>query len=113
MDHIPESSVNAKLKSMEQQLSDLEEKVTSIDAKLTQVVDAILGNPLTKAGGFIEEIVTLKDKIKKLETKLELQDKQIQEQDTFRNRFVWTGAVVVALGLIAEWVFNIYGNFKK
>ena len=44
-----QQQINNELKSMDQRLYDLEEKMSSIDGKLTQVVDAILGNPLTKS----------------------------------------------------------------
>ena len=44
--------------------------MTSIDTKLTQVVDAILGNALTKTGGFVADLSELKTKIKDLEVKL-------------------------------------------
>jgi hypothetical protein len=71
-----EQQVEKELKSMDQRLYDLEEKMTSIDTKLTQVVDAILGNALTKSGGFVKDIDDLKDKIK---------DYYVQDYDTFFN----------------------------
>ena len=59
---IYQQQINNELKSMDQRLYDLEEKMSSIDGKLTQVVDAILGNPLTKSGGFkVGSYSTLKD----------------------------------------------------
>ena len=67
MENAFESQVEKELKSMDQRLYDLEEKMTSIDTKLTQVVDAILGNALTKTGGFVAELSDLKIKIKELE----------------------------------------------
>ena len=56
MENLFEESINKELRSMDQRLYDLEEKMNSIDTKLSQVVDAILGNPLTKTGGFINDI---------------------------------------------------------
>jgi hypothetical protein len=58
-----QQQINKELKSMDQRLYDLEEKMSSIDGKLTQVVDAILGNPLTKSGGFVDKIEVLEEKI--------------------------------------------------
>jgi hypothetical protein len=49
MEQFFEESVKQELKSMDQRLYDLEEKMNSIDNKLTQVIEAIMGNPLTKA----------------------------------------------------------------
>jgi hydrogenase maturation factor len=48
-----EQHVEKVMKSMDQRLEDLEGKITSIDTKLSQVVDAILGNPLTNDGGVV------------------------------------------------------------
>ena len=74
MENTFESQVERELKSMDQRLYDLEEKMSSIDAKLTQVVDAILGNALTKTGGFVADIAELKERIKELETKIQKQE---------------------------------------
>ena len=59
--------IDEKLTGMNTRLTKLEVQMTSIDSKLTTVVDAILGNSLTKSGGFIEDIRILKAKIIVLE----------------------------------------------
>lgn len=91
---------------MDQRLYDLEEKMTSIDTKLTQVVDAILGNALTKSGGFVKDIDDLKDKIKILEEKL-------QKQEDFKKRFTWTIGIIVATALVVQYLTNLYTNLNK
>lgn len=101
-----ENQVEKDLKSMDQRLYDLEEKMASIDAKLTQVVDAILGNPLTKAGGFVNDIEVLKTRIKDLEDKIE-------KQDEFKKKFSWTIGIVVAIGILIQYITNIYTNLNK
>ena len=97
--------VKQELKSMDQRLYDLEEKMNSIDTKLTQVVDAILGNSLTKSGGFITDIDQLKKKINELELKLE-------KQEEFKKKFSWTIGLLTAGALIIQWITNIYPKLK-
>jgi uncharacterized coiled-coil protein SlyX len=86
-------------------LFELEEKIASIDTKLTQVVDAILGNPLTKTGGFINDIQTLKVKIVELEEKLE-------KQEEFKKRFSWTVGLVAVIAIIVQYFTNLYSDLK-
>lgn len=101
-----EESVKKELKSMDQRLYDLEEKMTSIDTKLTQVVDAILGNPLTKTGGFINDIEVLKTKITHLE-------KMVDKHDDFKKKVYWLSGAGMALLLLAEYISSIYENIIK
>jgi uncharacterized coiled-coil protein SlyX len=86
-------------------LFELEEKIASIDTKLTQVVDAILGNPLTKTGGFINDIQMLKVKIVELEEKLE-------KQEEFKKQFSWTIGLVIVIGLVIQYFTNLYSDLK-
>ena len=104
--NIFEDQVKKELKNMDQRLYELEEKITSIDTKLSHVVDAILGNPLTKAGGFIKDIEIMKEKIQKLENK-------IQFQEEFKKKITWTFAIVVTVALILEYFVNIYSSITK
>lgn len=90
---------------MDQRLYDLEERITSIDTKLTQVVDAILGNPLTKTGGFVNDIEVLKDKTKILEGK-------IQKQEDFKKKIGWTIGIIIAIAIVIQYLSTIYANIK-
>ena len=101
--NIFEEQIKKELKNMDQRLYELEEKMTSIDTKLSQVVDAILGNPLTKSGGFIKDIEIMKEKIQGLENK-------IQSQEEFKKKITWTFAIVVTVALILEYFVNIYSS---
>ena len=101
--NIFEDQVKKELKNMDHRLYELEEKMTSIDTKLSQVVDAILGNPLTKSGGFIKDIEIMKEKIQELENK-------IQSQEEFKKKITWTFAIVVTVALILEYFVNIYSS---
>lgn len=98
--------IKTELTQMEIRLSDMEDKMDSIDTKLTQVVDAILGNPLTKTGGFIHDIEVLKNKIESLEKKQEVQDE-------FRKRISWTIGIMLAVALGVQYAINVYTNVNK
>jgi chromosome segregation ATPase len=105
MENAFEQQVEKELKSMDQRLYDLEEKMTSIDTKLTQVVDAILGNALTKTGGFIADLTELKAKIKDLEDK-------IQKQEEFKKKFTWTVGIILGIGVLLQYLSTLYRNLK-
>ncbi len=100
-----QQQVKQELKNMDHRLNEMEEKMISIDTKLTQVVDAILGNSLTKTGGFVNDIDELKKKIVELETKLE-------KQEEFKKKFSWTIGLITAGALIIQWITNIYPKLK-
>ena len=105
MENAFEKQVEKELKSMDQRLYDLEEKMTSIDTKLTQVVDAILGNALTKTGGFVADITELKTKIRELEDK-------IQKQEEFKKKFTWTVGLILGIGVLLQYLSTLYRNLK-
>jgi len=100
-----ENVFKTELSQMEIRLTDMEEKIDLIDTKLTQVVDAILGNPLTKTGGFISEMENLRSKVDMLERRQE-------KFDEFRKRISWTLALIMGLILLIQYVTNIYSNVK-
>lgn len=100
-----QQQINNELKSMDQRLYDLEEKMISIDGKLTQVVDAILGNALTKTGGFINDIENLKLKIKELETK-------IQKQEEFKKKITWTIGIILAIAAVIQYIANLLSKIN-
>lgn len=106
MENVFEEQVKSELKSMDQRLYDMEEKIVSIDTKLTQVVDAILGNPLTKQGGFVKDIEYLEAKINKLE-------KQVEKHEEFKKKVYWAAAIIATLVMGAEYITKIFANLTK
>ena len=96
-------SLKDEILSMDTRLTEMEEKINSIDTKLTQVVDAILGNPLTKTGGFIQDIELLKAKVIALET-------EQSKYKEFKNRTMWTIGIIIALGAIIQYGITIYSS---
>ena len=98
--------LNADLQNMEIRLTEMEEKIDVINTKLTQVVDAILGNPLTKTGGFMKEIDNMKERIKQLE--------KIQTETVdFKKKIYWTVGAIIGLGIFIQYLVNIYAAVKK
>jgi seryl-tRNA synthetase len=97
--------VKSELSQMEQRLTEMEEKIDNIDKKLNQVVDAILGNSLTKSGGFMQEMEKIKEKIYLLERK---QDKM----DDFKKRIVWTIGIIVAAAMVIQYIIKVYSEIK-
>lgn len=106
MENLFEEQVKEELKSMDQRLYDMEEKIASIDTKLTQVVDAILGNPLTKAGGFVKDVDALKQKIAELE-------KKVEKHEDFKKKVYWAVGILGALLLLGQYISTIYSNVKN
>jgi archaellum component FlaC len=100
-----QKQVQQDLKNMDHRLDEMEEKMTSIDTKLTQVVDAILGNSLTKTGGFVNDIDQLKKQIELLEA-------QVKKQEEFKKKFSWTVGLVTAGALIIQYFINLYTKIK-
>ena len=105
MENVFEESVKQELKSMDQRLYDMEEKINSIDTKLTQVVAAIMGNPLTKQGGFINDFEYLEKKIEKLE-------KQVEAHEEFKKKVYWGAAILGFLIIAGEYVIKLYTSLK-
>lgn len=95
-----------ELDKMELRLSDMEDKLDKLDEKLTQVVDAILGNPLTKQGGFIHDIDVIKGKIEELERKQ-------RNLDDFKKKMYWTAGILVAIVIGFMYLTSIYANLKR
>ena len=101
-----EESVKQELKSMDQRLSDLEERMTSIDTKLTQVIDAILGNPLTKTGGFIHNIEAM-------EKRLDAMEKRQEKFEEFKKKLIWTMSIIIAIGAVIQYFAKLYNIANK
>ena len=91
---------------MDQRLYDMEEKIGSIDTKLTQVVDAILGNRLTKTGGFVKDIQSLEEKIKTLE-------KKVEKHEDFKKKVYWAAAIIGVLFVGADYITKIIANLSR
>ena len=95
-----------ELDKMEIRLSDMEDKLDRLDEKLTQVVDAILGNPLTKQGGFVHDMEVLKTKIEEIE-------KKQMKYEIFKNRIGWTIGIIVGAAILLQYITSIYANLKR
>jgi len=106
------TTLKQDLKSMENRLTEMEDKIDSIDGKLTQVVDAILGNPLTKQGGFITEIENLNKQITYLKVTIQvLEDKQ-RKTDKFKDRVIWALIIIGILAGVIKFITTVYANLS-
>ena len=100
-----EQEFKSELMQMEHRLTEMEEKIDAIDKKLNQVIEAILGNSLTKSGGFIHDIDVLKEKMFLLE-------KKIEKQEEFRKRISWTIGIIAAAAMVIQYLVNLYTSVK-
>lgn len=101
-----QNDVKEELSHMDLRLTEMEEKIDAIDKKLNQVIEAILGNPLTKSGGFIKDIDVLEEKIVILEKKLE-------KMEEFRKRISWTIGLIVGVAVLLQYLADIYSSLKQ
>lgn len=101
-----EPNFNTELSKMDLRLKEMEEKIDAISKKLTQVVDAILGNSLTKKGGFINDIELLKQKIEILE------NKELNHAE-FKKQIRWTIVILIAIGGLVQYLISVYLNLRK
>lgn len=106
MYNTPDADKELKISEIEHKFKDLDQKILTIDIKITQVVEAILGNSLTKQGGFIEDMVDMKNRIAQLEKKIEV-------QEDFRKKFLWTVILLTSLGAMVQFVVHIYTKTKE
>ena len=101
-----EYNVQEDLKSMDQRLTDMETKINSIDTKVTQVVDAIIGNPLTQTGGFIKELETLKQEVAILKT-------EVSKHEDFKKKIYWAFGIFAGFIGLIQFLLNLYNSIPK
>lgn len=86
-------------------IQEMEDKIDGIDGKLSQVIDALLGNPLTKQGGMTKEIDDLKLQVSILKT-------EVEHLKTFKNRILWTIGAIIVIGAVVKYITTIYSNIN-
>ena len=74
--------------------------------KLNQVVDAIVGNPLTKTGGFMQKLENLEQRVQDVE-------RRQLDYDDFKKKVYWGIAGVIGVGIVIEFLTNVYANVAK
>ena len=102
-----------ELHDMDSRLNGMENKIDDIDQKLTQVVDALLGNPLTKQGGFVQEIIEINIKIIELNKKAADLELKQQSYEEFKKRILWTIGILIAIGVFIERGLNMVANIVR
>lgn len=81
--------MESRLETMESKLDDVESKIDLMDKKLNQVIEALIGNQLTKSSGLVEDLKEVKDKV------------DHQEQSIKKVKWFWLGVVSVGTVLAA------------
>lgn len=89
-----------RLTTMENKLNDVESKLDALDGKMSQVIDAIIGNKLTKSNGLaddIREIGALADK---------------HEEIIKRAKWLWIGIVSVStmIGFLLKFILEFFSK---
>lgn len=79
-------------------LSHLEKQLNSMDQKLSKVVDALVGNDLTKQGGVIAQIAILEERIRVLEEDLE-------KEKEFRKKITYGIGAIVTIFTTITFIF--------
>lgn len=99
------SHVETRLSQVEHRLGEVENKLDALDTKLQQVIDALLGNPLTQSGGIKHDMDAIAERVKILE-------KKQRELDDFRKRFFWTITLIIGAAVLLEFIVNLYSKIK-
>lgn len=91
------SLMEQRLSIMENKLDDVESKLDIVDTKLNQVIEALIGNPLTKSNGLVEDLK---------ETKIKVEQ---HDQSLKKVKWFWLGVISVgsALALIIQFVIGL------
>ena len=108
-----EDIINEDLDAMDKRLTGIEENISSIYNKLNKIVDAILGNPLTKQGGMIAEMDQMKKDMLALQVLISVLQKDQLNNEKFKNRIIWTIATIIAIVVLLQYVGNFYFKFNK
>jgi len=93
------SLMDQRLSTMENKLDDVESKLDSMDKKLNQVIEALIGNPLTKSNGLVEDVKSMKDKV------------DDHDQSLKKVKWFWLGVISVgsALAVLIQFIFKVFG----
>lgn len=93
------SLMDQRLSTMENKLDDVESKLDSMDKKLNQVIEALIGNPLTKSNGLVEDVKSMKEKV------------DDHDQSLKKVKWFWLGVISVgsALAILIQLLFKIFG----
>lgn len=93
------SLMDQRLSTMENKLDDVESKLDSMDKKLNQVIEALIGNPITRSNGLVEDVKDMKTKV------------DDHDQSLKKVKWFWLGVLSVgsALALLIQFIFKIFG----
>lgn len=92
------SLMDQRLGLMEDKLNDVESKLDSMDKKLNQVIEALIGNPLTKSSGLADEVKLIKSKVEE------------HDQSLKKVKWFWLGVISVGsiIAIIIQFIVKIF-----
>lgn len=89
----------SEMEELYKRINKFEENQAKMNENLETVVEALIGNKLTKAGGMIKELQKTNERLDNL-------DADIRELKKFKDRIVWTVMGLLTLGSALSWIFS-------
>jgi len=91
--------MESRLSTMETKLNEVEDKIDSIDEKLNQVIEALVGNKITKNGGIVDDVKYLEDRVAK--------------HDEIAKRLRWSWAIILGITAIVSFIIEVLVQYFK
>lgn len=113
--------ISQELENMDERLSNLEQKVTTVEGKvdminnkLSTVIEAIIGNGVTKKGGLVEELSRESARLQLLEdTRIAALEAKVTKLENFYQRVLWTAGLIIGTTIVIQYVIQMYKDITS
>ena len=94
------SVLDYRLSTIEEQLEGLKSDMQDMSAKQTQIIEALLGNPISQTKGLSAELKEIKDKVSEHEEILK------------KLKWFWLGVVAFGsiLAIVIQFIFKLFNK---